>query len=161
MAGSKKFWDRIAERYSKRPVADEAADALAEALHLDGPPTRIECFDISNFQGRETVNRYYDATPGIVQKAMDRFGEITGRRYGLFDYHGDPNAERVIVLMGSGADTVTQTIDALHPEGVGVLNVRLYRPFSAEHMLAALPESVKTIAVLDRTKESGASGERS
>jgi pyruvate-ferredoxin/flavodoxin oxidoreductase len=111
------------------------------------------------FQGRETVNRYYDATPGIVQKAMDRFAEITGRRYGLFDYHGDPNAERVIVLMGSGADTVTQTIDALHPEGVGVLNVRLYRPFSAEHMLAALPESVKTIAVLDRTKESGASGE--
>jgi pyruvate-ferredoxin/flavodoxin oxidoreductase len=111
------------------------------------------------FQGRETVNRYYDATPAIVERAMDRFAEVTGRRYGLFDYHGDPNAERVIVLMGSGADTVTHTIDALHPEGVGLVNVRLYRPFSAKHLLAALPESVKTIAVLDRTKESGASGE--
>jgi len=111
------------------------------------------------FQGRETVNRYYDATPAIVEEAMDRFAEVTGRRYGLFDYHGDPNAERVIVLMGSGADTVTHTIDALHPEAVGLVNVRLYRPFSAQHLLAALPESVKTIAVLDRTKESGASGE--
>jgi pyruvate-ferredoxin/flavodoxin oxidoreductase len=111
------------------------------------------------FQGRETVNRYYDATPGIVDRAMGRFGEVTGRRYKLFDYHGDPDAERVIVLMGSGADTVTQTIDALHPEGVGVVNVRLYRPFSAEHLLAALPDTVKMVAVLDRTKESGASGE--
>jgi pyruvate-ferredoxin/flavodoxin oxidoreductase len=91
------------------------------------------------FQGRETVNPYYNATPGIVQKTMDRFGEITGRHYGLFDYHGDPNAERAIILMGSGADTVMHTIDALHPQGVGVLNVRLYRPFSAEHLLAALP----------------------
>jgi pyruvate-ferredoxin/flavodoxin oxidoreductase len=111
------------------------------------------------FQGRETVNPYYNATPGIVQKTMDRFGEITGRHYGLFDYHGDPNAERAIILMGSGADTVMHTIDALHPQGVGVLNVRLYRPFSAEHLLAALPDSVRTIAVLDRTKEAGASGE--
>jgi pyruvate-ferredoxin/flavodoxin oxidoreductase len=111
------------------------------------------------FQGRETVNPYYNATPGIVQKTMDRFGEMTGRRYGLFDYHGDPNAERVIVLMGSGADTVMQTIDTLHPDGVGVVNVRLYRPFSAEHLMAALPDSVQTIAVLDRTKEAGASGE--
>ena len=111
------------------------------------------------FQGRETVNRYYDATPGIMQKVMERFADVTGRRYGLFDYHGDPQATRVIILMGSGADTVTQTIDALLPEGVGVVNVRLYRPFSAEHLLAAVPDSVKTIAVLDRTKESGASGE--
>ena len=111
------------------------------------------------FQARETVNRFYDATPAIVERTMQRFADITGRQYRLFDYHGDPNAERVIVMMGSGADTVTQTIDTLQPEGVGVVNVRLYRPFSAEHLLAALPESVRTIAVLDRTKEPGASGE--
>ena len=111
------------------------------------------------FQGRETVNRYYDAAPAIVERTMERFGETTGRHYKLFDYHGDPDAQRVIVLMGSGADTVTHTIDALHPQGVGVVNVRLYRPFSAEHLLAALPETVSTVAVLDRTKESGASGE--
>ena len=111
------------------------------------------------FQGRESVNRFYSATPDIVQRAMDRFAELTFRQYKLFDYHGDPNAERVIVLMGSGADTVTQTIDALHPEGVGAVNVRLYRPFSAQHLLDALPESVRSIAVLDRTKEIGASGE--
>jgi len=111
------------------------------------------------FQGRESVNRFYAATPDIVQRAMDRFAELTSRQYKLFDYHGDPNAERVIVLMGSGADTVTQTIDNLHPEGVGAVNVRLYRPFSAQHLLDALPESVRSIAVLDRTKEIGASGE--
>jgi pyruvate-ferredoxin/flavodoxin oxidoreductase len=111
------------------------------------------------FQGRESVNRFYLATPGIVQDVMNRFDDITGRRYNLFDYHGDREAERVVILMGSGADTVTQTIDRLHPDGVGMINVRLYRPFSAEHLLAALPESVKSIAVLDRTKEIGASGE--
>jgi pyruvate-ferredoxin/flavodoxin oxidoreductase len=111
------------------------------------------------FQGRESVNRFYQATPGIVQAVMDRFAGITGRHYRLFDYHGDPQAERAVILMGSGADTVTQTIDALYPEGAGMINVRLYRPFSAEHLLAALPESVKSIAVLDRTKEIGASGE--
>ena len=111
------------------------------------------------FQGRESANRYYDITPAIVQETMDRFFEITGRRYKLFDYHGDPQAERIIVLMGSGADTVEQTIDALHPEGVGFVNARLYRPFSAEHLLAAIPDTVKSIAVLDRTKEIGAGGE--
>ena len=111
------------------------------------------------FQGRESANRFYDATPEIVQKTMDRFAEVTGRRYNLFDYHGDPQAERVIILMGSGAETVEQTIDALPEKGVGMLNVRLYRPFSSEHFIAAIPESVKYIAVLDRTKESGASGE--
>jgi pyruvate-ferredoxin/flavodoxin oxidoreductase len=111
------------------------------------------------FQARESVNRFYLATPGIVQNVMDRFADITGRRYKLFDYHGDPQAERVVILMGSGADTVAQTINALHPKGVGMVNVRLYRPFSPEHLLAALPESAKSIAVLDRTKEIGASGE--
>ena len=111
------------------------------------------------FQGRESANTYYLATPGIVQATMDRFFEITGRRYNLFDYYGDPNAEHLIILMGSGADTVMQTIDAMPDSGFGLINVRLYRPFSAEHFLKALPQSVKSIAVLDRTKESGATGE--
>ncbi|MBT8065628.1 MAG: pyruvate:ferredoxin (flavodoxin) oxidoreductase, partial [Gammaproteobacteria bacterium] len=111
------------------------------------------------FQGRESVNRFYHETPGIVQKTMDRFAEITGRNYKLFDYHGDPDAERVIVIMGSGAETVMQAIDALPEKGLGMINVRLYRPFSNKHLLAAIPESVKRIAVLDRTKEIGASGE--
>ena len=111
------------------------------------------------FQGRETVNRFYQRTPGIVQSAMDKLAGLTGRQYRLFDYYGDPQAERVIVLMGSGAETVIQTIDAMPDEGVGVINVRLYRPFSNEHLLAALPASAKSVAVLDRTKEIGASGE--
>jgi pyruvate-ferredoxin/flavodoxin oxidoreductase len=111
------------------------------------------------FQGRESANSYYIATPGIVQQTMDRFFEITGRRYNLFDYYGDPDAKQLIILMGSGADTVMQTIDALPASGVGMINVRLYRPFSAEHMLDVLPDSVESIAVLDRTKEIGANGE--
>jgi len=111
------------------------------------------------FQGRESVNRFYDATPAIVQKTMDRFAKLTGRQYKLFDYYGDPKAERVIVLMGSGAETVQQTIDALPKAGIGMINVRLYRPFSNEHLLAAIPASTKRLAVLDRTKEIGASGE--
>ena len=111
------------------------------------------------FQGRESVNRFYDAAPAIVQKTMDRFFELTGRRYNLFDYYGDPAAERIIVLMGSGAETVMQTIDALPEKGIGMVNVRLYRPFSGQHLLAAIPDTVKKIAVLDRTKEVGASGE--
>ena len=111
------------------------------------------------FQGRESANRFYIATPAIVQETMDRFAGITGRQYKLFDYYGDPKAERVIVIMGSGADTVMETIDALPEKGLGMINVRLYRPFSSEHLLAALPGSVKSIAVLDRTKEIGATGE--
>ncbi len=111
------------------------------------------------FQGRESVNSYYDKTPAIVQKAMDRFAGLTGRQYKLFDYYGDPQAERVIVLMGSGAETVQQTIDALPDSGLGMINVRLYRPFANLHLLRAIPSSTKKIAVLDRTKEIGASGE--
>ncbi len=113
------------------------------------------------FQGRETVNPFYARTPGIVQKAMDKFAELTGRRYRLFDYFGDPRAERVIILMGSSAETAREAVDYLQRQGekVGVLQVHLYRPFSAEHFLQALPASTKAIAVLDRTKEPGASGE--
>ncbi len=111
------------------------------------------------FQGRESVNRFYDETPAIVQRSMDQFAALTGRQYKLFDYYGDPNAKRVIVIMGSGADTVQQTIDALPDSGFGMINVRLYRPFSNEHLLAAIPEAASHLAVLDRTKEIGASGE--
>ena len=114
------------------------------------------------FQARETVNPYYLATPEIVQKAMDKFAGIVGRQYRLFEYVGAPDAERVLVLMGSGADAAHETVDymtAKMGEKVGVLKVRLYRPFSVEHFLKAPPATVKTLAVLDRTKEPGSAGE--
>ncbi|MFT3891468.1 MAG: pyruvate:ferredoxin (flavodoxin) oxidoreductase [Anaerolineales bacterium] len=113
------------------------------------------------FQMREAVNPYYEAVPGITQEAMDKFAQITGRHYNLFDYYGDPNPERVVVVMGSGGETVVETVKYLASKGekVGAVLVRLYRPFSVEHFAKALPKSVKSIAVLDRTKEPGASGE--
>jgi pyruvate-ferredoxin/flavodoxin oxidoreductase len=113
------------------------------------------------FQGREACSPYYLAAPAIVQEMMDRFAKLTGRQYKLFEYVGAPDAERVIVIMGSGADAVHETADYLNAKGekVGVLKVRLYRPFSVEHFIAALPKSVKSITVLDRTKEPGAIGE--
>ena len=132
----------------------------ARALNPDNPFIRgtAQNPDVY-FQGRETVNKFYEKTPRIVQQTMDRFAKLTGRQYGLFEYHGDPQADRIIVVMGSAAETVSQTIDALPDGGLGVINVRLFRPFSAEHFLQAIPESVRSIAVLDRTKEIGASGE--
>jgi len=113
------------------------------------------------FQGRETVNPYYDAAPDIIQKVMDRFGDVTGRHYNLFDYHGAPDAERIIILMGSGADTAYEAISHFQERGekVGMIRVHLYRPFSVKHFLQAIPSSVKAIAVLDRTKEPGSEGE--
>ena len=113
------------------------------------------------FAARETVNSYYIATPGHVQKAFDKFAQLTGRSYHLFDYVGAKDAERVAVLMGSGATAMEETVNYLVKKGekVGLVKVRLYRPFSAEHLIAALPASVKKIAVLDRTKEPGALGE--
>jgi pyruvate-ferredoxin/flavodoxin oxidoreductase len=113
------------------------------------------------FQARETANLYYQAVPGIVQKTMDKFAGVVGRQYHLFDYVGAPDAERVIVLMGSGCETAEETVNYLVERGekVGVVKVRLYRPFSGEHFLAALPRTVKVIATLDRTKEPGAAGE--
>jgi pyruvate-ferredoxin/flavodoxin oxidoreductase len=113
------------------------------------------------FQSRETVNPYYLACPTIVQNAMDKFARIVGRQYRLFDYVGAPDAERVIVLMGSGAEAAQEAVEYLTARGekVGVLKVRLYRPFSVEHFIAALPPTVKTIATLDRTKEPGSAGE--
>ncbi len=113
------------------------------------------------FQGRETVNPWYARTPEIVESRMREFGALTGRHYELFEYHGDPAAQRVVILMGSGAATVRETVDWLlaHDEAVGVIQVHLYRPFSVAHLLAALPASTRAIAVLDRTKEPGAPGE--
>jgi pyruvate-ferredoxin/flavodoxin oxidoreductase len=113
------------------------------------------------FQGRETVNQFYIDCPGIVQDQMNIFAKITGRQYHLFDYYGAPDAERIIVMMGSGAEAVEETVEYLTSKGekVGILKVRLYRPFSIDHFINALPASTKVITVLDRTKEPGASGE--
>ncbi len=113
------------------------------------------------FQARETVNPYYLKTPRIVQETMDQFAQVVGRSYHLFDYVGAPDAERVIVLMGSGAEAAEETVNYLVDQGekVGVVKVRLYRPFSVEHFLAALPSTVRVIAALDRTKEPGSTGE--
>jgi pyruvate-ferredoxin/flavodoxin oxidoreductase len=113
------------------------------------------------FQSRERVNPYYSRFPGILQKHMDRFAELTGRSYHLFDYEGAPDAEKVVVMMGSGAAAAEEYVDyaAARGEKVGLLKIRLFRPWSVEHFLAALPKTVKSIAVLDRTKEPGAVGE--
>ena len=113
------------------------------------------------FQGRETVNSFYDNTPGIVHNMMRDFENMTGRKYELFQYMGAPDAKQVTIIMGSGCETVSETVKALNAAGekTGVVQVRLYRPFSTEHFLQALPASVESIAVLDRTKESGATGE--
>ncbi|MHC4561666.1 MAG: pyruvate:ferredoxin (flavodoxin) oxidoreductase [Planctomycetota bacterium] len=113
------------------------------------------------FQGRESVNPYYAACPDIVQTVMDQFGELVGRKYNLFDYEGAPDAERVIVLMGSGAEAAHEAIEALTAAGekVGMLKVRLYRPFSAAAFVSAIPASCKSLGVLDRTKEPGSGGE--
>ncbi|HMA62192.1 MAG TPA: pyruvate:ferredoxin (flavodoxin) oxidoreductase [bacterium] len=113
------------------------------------------------FQGRETVNKFYDEAPDIVQYYMDRYAEKTGRQYHLFDYVGAEDAEKVVMAIGSGNETIEETVNYLNANGenVGAIKVRLYRPFSVDHLLNALPESVKKIAVLDRTKEPGSAGE--
>lgn len=114
------------------------------------------------FQNRETINKIYYACPDVVQKVMDKFASLTGRKYHLFDYYGHPEAERIIVIMASGGETVEETVRYLvsnFDEKVGVIRVRLYRPFSIKNFVEALPKTVKSIAVLDRTKEPGATGE--
>ena len=113
------------------------------------------------FQAREACNGFYTACPGHVEAAMQAFGDLIGRHYGLFDYVGHPEAERVIIMMGSGAEVAHETVDWMNAQGakVGLVKVRLFRPFSLEHFVKALPASVKSIAVLDRTKEPGAIGE--
>ena len=134
----------------------------ARALSPDNPVLRgtAQNPDVY-FQARETVNPYYLAVPTIVQNAMDKFGKITGRQYKLFDYVGAADAERVIVMMGSGAEVAQEAVEYMGAKGekVGLLKVHLYRPFSIEHFINALPKTTKSIAVLDRTKEPGAAGE--
>ena len=144
-------------------LPESAIDAhRARALSPDRPALRgtAQNPDVY-FQAREACNGYYDKCPGIVEAAMKRFAALTGREYRLFDYVGAPDAERIIIMMGSGAETAHEAVDALNAAGekVGLIKVRLYRPFSAKHLLAALPQSVQSIAVLDRTKEPGADGE--
>jgi pyruvate-ferredoxin/flavodoxin oxidoreductase len=153
----------IDDEIIRKMVSDELVQAhRSRSLSPDRPVLRgtAQNPDVY-FQARETVNPFYAATPAIVQKAMDKFASLTGRKYSLFWYDGAPDAERVIVVMGSGAETAYETAKYLNARGekVGVLVVRLYRPFSVEHFAQALPASVKTLAVLDRTKEPGSSGE--
>jgi pyruvate-ferredoxin/flavodoxin oxidoreductase len=113
------------------------------------------------FQARESVNRFYNDCPDVVQQAMDEFAQITGRQYYIYEYHGHPQADRVVILMGSGCETVHETVDHLNQQGdrVGVLKVRLYRPWDVIQLVKTLPKTVRAIAVLDRTKEPGSTGE--
>ena len=137
-------------------------DFRARALNPEHPVQKgtAQNSDIY-FQNRETANKYYEATPAIVQEMMDKVSKLTGRSYHLFDYVGAEDAENVIVMMGSGADAVEETLNKMIKEGhkIGLLKVRLYRPFSINHFIDALPKTVKKLAVLDRTKEAGSLGE--
>ncbi len=141
---------------------DALADFRRRALNPEAPVARgmAENGDVF-FQHRESCNEYYDAVPAIVEDYMNKISEITGRKYGLFNYYGAPDAERVIIAMGSVTQAAQEAIDHLTAKGekVGLVSVHLYRPFSAKHFLAAVPATAKRIAVLDRTKEPGANGE--
>ena len=143
-------------------VPQSIADHQARGLSPDTPAIRGTAQNPdAYFQAREACNPFYDATPDAVEAIMRRFEQRTGRAYTLFEYHGHPEAERVIMLMGSGAETAAETAERLTAEGerVGVIAVRLYRPFSIGHFAKALPATVRSIAVLDRTKEPGATAE--
>jgi pyruvate-ferredoxin/flavodoxin oxidoreductase len=169
------FFDgfRTSHEVSKIEMLDEAvlralideklvAELRARAMTPDRPVLRgtAQNPDVF-FQAREAANPFYAACPDIVQKVMDEFAEQTGRKYNLFDYVGSPDAERVIVLMGSGCEAAQETVEYLNPRGekIGILKVRLYRPFDGKRFVEALPASVRKLAVLDRTKEPGATGE--
>lgn len=133
-----------------------------EALRPEDPMCKVGAQNPDvYFQGRETVNKYYDACPAIVKKYMALLEEKTGRKYGLYEYVGDPAAESIVIAMGSAVDTIEETIDYLRARGekVGAVKVRLYRPFFVEDFLQVIPDTVKKIAVLDRTKEPGAIGD--
>ncbi len=138
------------ERFRKRAMRPEAPVCRVAAQNPD-----------VYFQGRETTNKHYEAIPSIVQKYMDQVGELTGRKYKLFDYVGAADAETVVIAMGSGCDTIEPTVDYLNSKGAkyGLLKVRLFRPFSADAFVDALPSTCKTIVALDRTKEPGSLGE--
>ena len=142
--------------------ADLIREHRARALSPENPFIRGTAQNPDTyFQSRETANCYYDAVPGILTEALERFAEISGRQYSLVEYHGHPEADRVVVIMGSGIETMIPVVRHLNESGekVGVLFVRLYRPFPKEHLLDALPTTVRKIAVLDRTKEPGSGGE--
>ncbi|HEY8952881.1 MAG TPA: pyruvate:ferredoxin (flavodoxin) oxidoreductase, partial [Candidatus Dormibacteraeota bacterium] len=154
------------------PLADEDLRAMVpdelvtahrmRALSPDHPVLRGSAQNPDVFfQAREAANTYYAAVPGIVSAAMERFAQLTGRRYRIFDYIGHPEADRVVILMGSGVGAAQEAMEALLARGerVGLLNVHLFRPFDAAAFVAALPSTVRRIAVLDRTKEPGATGE--
>ena len=155
--------EEIPEEVIRQMINDDYVVAFRKrALDPEHPTMRgtAQNPDI-NFQGRESCQKYYDATPAIVQKYMDKLAELTGRSYHLYDYVGAPDAEYVTVAMGSGCDTLHETVDALVKEGkkVGLLKVHLYRPFSMKDFVKAIPSTVKVVTVLDRTKEPGAIGD--
>ncbi|MCE9584287.1 MAG: pyruvate:ferredoxin (flavodoxin) oxidoreductase, partial [Planctomycetes bacterium] len=150
--------DVLAAMVTEDLVQSHRARALTpDAPTLRGTAQNPDAF----FQAREACNVYYEKVVGIVKQGMEQFAKLTGRKYGLYDYVGAPDADRVIVMMGSGAEVAHETVEYLNAHGakVGVLKVRLYRPFSINDFARALPASVKSIAVLDRTKEPGAPGE--
>ena len=155
---------RLDESTLARLIDDDMVLAhYRRSLNPDAPVMRGTAQNPDTyFQARESVNSFYEAVPGIVQKKMDQLAQQTGRSYNLVEYHGEPEPDSVIISMGSSSSTVRQTVDWLNSNGFhryGAITVRLYRPFPAEALLAALPPGVKHIAVLDRTKEPGANGE--
>ncbi|MCL4878948.1 MAG: pyruvate:ferredoxin (flavodoxin) oxidoreductase [Anaerolineae bacterium] len=150
--------DDMRAMIDERHIMDHRARALSpEHPVIRGTAQNPDVF----FQGRETVNSYYAACPVITQNMMDEFAQLTGRQYKLYEYHGAPDAERVIIVMGSGAETVHETVTYLNARGekLGVLKVRLYRPFDMKRFIESLPGTTRSIAVLDRTKEPGSAGE--
>ncbi len=153
----------ISDEHIRAMIRDDLVRAhRARALNPERPFIRGTAQNPDTFfQSRETANSFYAAVPGIVQAQMDALAKLTGRQYRLFDYYGAPDAEQVVIAMGTGAETAMEVAQALRAKGerVGVLQVRLYRPFSVEHFLAALPASCTHIAVIEQTKESGAVGE--
>ncbi len=169
------FFDGFRTSHEVQKVEDISYDLMKEmlepefvenfrnrALRPDAPVLKVAAQNPDvYFQGRETCNKFYDAIPGIVQDYMDKVAAKIGRQYNLFDYVGAPDAEKVIIAMGSSCDTIEQTVNKLNEQGakLGLIKVRLYRPFSAKAFIGALPESCQKIAVLDRTKEPGATGE--
>ncbi len=156
--------DKVTPEQLRELIDDEYVKAHKErAMNPDKPFIRGTSQNPdAYFQGRETVNKYYLAAPAIVQKAMDEFARITGRQYKIYDYFGAPDATKIVVLMGSGTETARETVEYMNEhmdEKVGVLAVHLYRPFSVKDFVDAIPETVEKIAVLDRTKEVGSTGE--
>ncbi|MDD2521443.1 MAG: pyruvate:ferredoxin (flavodoxin) oxidoreductase [Anaerolineaceae bacterium] len=155
--------ERLTDDDLREMIDDEMIQAhRARALSPDRPFIRGTAQNPDTyFQGRETVNRYYPEAIRIVQEEMDRFADLTGRQYNLVEYYGAPNADRVVVLMGSGAETASEVAKYLNERGekVGVIIVRLYRPFPVQQFIDAIPATVQKVAVLDRTKEPGSIGE--